>query len=1029
MHVVFVSCCEKKAIKRTRALLDSYAKRTGGSTWLTPITQEGLSELHKALRKAATRQTSIACFRNDGMKRMRLLWVVGNNKHFDYNGISPIATTKKTNKYYMPDWAKICALIAETAGYLHDIGKFNKEFQDKLLIKKHIKDNVRHEWLSMFLTHLMIEGNSWEEAVDKVVNNPKQFSDRGNRKHTLIFTKQLESITDALLYCIATHHKLPCLDQDDVITNDHHVNRNKSFPNPVIPLKPSEKILTKIHKNINKLKKYKLGNDKIYWRAMATLSRMALILADQSISAIPDTPDKKINLDNKIAYANTHGKDRKLNQELSWHLEKVGIEANKMMFRMLNIPLPGLSQNTVEKINTFSVGRYCWQNKVASALLLSAKQENTPYLIFNIAGTGSGKTRMNLRVLASLNEDKPLRVAAALNLRTLTLQTGDAYQKQVGIEKNEIACVIGNSLVQKLHESKYENVDEDEPEYGLDVFSDFEFDLPTWLQFYSDKNPKLSDVIGAPLLVSTIDFLIAAGEPHRKHHHILASMRLMHSDLILDEIDGYEPAALLSVLRLVTMSAMFGKNVVASSATLSKPVARMIWKAYEHGAEMRGLINVAAAEFKTGIIDDLIKPTIGIYPNEEEFLNSYTSHINNLMKKLDNKLYRVPIIAEIPHKTKSGWLEAIKENVIKLHNDNAWSDKNSGKKLSFGLVTIANISTAITVAKYLSQEIPESKVVCYHSNHILMQRFIIEKRLDFLLTRKDKNPNQHILDDLEIRHIIQNSNTDVLFIVVATPVEEIGRDHDFDWAVIEPSSSQSIVQTSGRVNRHRLLTVKKANIALLQYCFKEIGSNSKDLVFKQPGLETTISNKDAGEFTSHPSHDLKALFNWNELTQVDSRMRFCSETHPFPKYDDNAIENETKKIMRSMMTEDNLWMARETYTESSLRESKDSIELCIIDPNNPWQYYVTSSVDGSKDLTKILNWIPRETNDWLILSDSELIEKARNYNIYDSRVITVSMPFYQDNHSKPSASIENKIIRHASFGFYIKNKSSNNYGN
>ena len=35
-------------------------------------------------------------------------------------------------------------------------------------------------------------------------------------------------------------------------------------------------------------------------------------------------------------------------------------------------------------------------------------------------------------------------------------------------------------------------------------------------------------------------------------------------------------------------------------------------------------------------------------------------------------------------------------------------------------------------------------------------------------------------------------------------MEEVGRDHDFDWAIIDASSVQSIVQTAGRVNRHRL---------------------------------------------------------------------------------------------------------------------------------------------------------------------------------------------------------------------------------
>jgi len=42
MMVIFVSECEKKALKRTRRVLDAFANRIGRNTWQTVITQEGL---------------------------------------------------------------------------------------------------------------------------------------------------------------------------------------------------------------------------------------------------------------------------------------------------------------------------------------------------------------------------------------------------------------------------------------------------------------------------------------------------------------------------------------------------------------------------------------------------------------------------------------------------------------------------------------------------------------------------------------------------------------------------------------------------------------------------------------------------------------------------------------------------------------------------------------------------------------------------------------------------------------------------
>lgn len=35
--------------------------------------------------------------------------------------------------------------------------------------------------------------------------------------------------------------------------------------------------------------------------------------------------------------------------------------------------------------------------------------------------------------------------------------------------------------------------------------------------------------------------------------------------------------------------------------------------------------------------------------------------------------------------------------------------------------------------------------------------------------------------------------------MLATAVAEVGRDHDYDWAIVEPSSMRSIIQLAGRV--------------------------------------------------------------------------------------------------------------------------------------------------------------------------------------------------------------------------------------
>ncbi len=61
MMVTFVSQCEKKALSRTRKVLDAFADRIGDNTWQTVITQEGLLSAKKALRRTASKNTAVSC--------------------------------------------------------------------------------------------------------------------------------------------------------------------------------------------------------------------------------------------------------------------------------------------------------------------------------------------------------------------------------------------------------------------------------------------------------------------------------------------------------------------------------------------------------------------------------------------------------------------------------------------------------------------------------------------------------------------------------------------------------------------------------------------------------------------------------------------------------------------------------------------------------------------------------------------------------------------------------------------------------
>ncbi len=166
MIVTFISQCEKKAIPRTRRVLDAFADRIGDNTWQTVITEDGLVAVKNLLRKTASKNTAVSCHWIRGRRRSELMWIVGNRNKFNEQGIVPVNTTKKSlaqNKWendwhYLP---LIKALVAVSA-LLHDWGKATVLFQEKLKPQSNNTkkgDPLRHEWISCLLLNALVQSS------------------------------------------------------------------------------------------------------------------------------------------------------------------------------------------------------------------------------------------------------------------------------------------------------------------------------------------------------------------------------------------------------------------------------------------------------------------------------------------------------------------------------------------------------------------------------------------------------------------------------------------------------------------------------------------------------------------------------------------------------------------------------------------------------------------------------------------------------------------------------------------------------
>lgn len=961
MHVLLVSACEKRALKKTRTLLDSYAPRIAERSWAAPMTREGLTELHRALKRIATRQTAVACYINDGRRRMRLLWTVGARGRFLDDGRFAVGSTQANRlREPVPDWIRAACLLAGAAGDLHDIGKASRRFQNKLnnpLVPS--ADPIRHEWLSVKLLQLLRQ-NGWDWAaawqalpqlghLHQVTLGERNLSVQNQADGLL-------SLEESVDYLILTHHGL--LSNQDADNSHTLASVAHAVPTPWAHVRPwilddgtqlqcagalDPRIFEQHQKRMQRLRERLAGRDgeAEFFRALSIHARAALIFADHVISAqqrvLPLVDPNRTLFANTIwqdshpadtAPANSNApikrqeKQRVLNQTLLWHLEQVGEKAARVAQLMhTDLKLSGLSEQTVERAKRRTANlRFDWQNKAANALQnVAQKHPNHPALVLNIAGTGMGKTRMNLRAACILAPDQP-RLAIALNLRSLTLQTGHALRASMDLGPEELAVVIGDPVIAQLHQGSHplreqQNNFADDDENPFEPVFEIEGELdplPEWLQpLFKPHNGQThttaSTVLAAPLLVSTIDYLIAAGEPSDQGHHVKALLRLMSSDLILDEIDSYDPKALVAVLRLIQLSALYGRRVICSSATLSHGVACAVEQAFRSGLKMRQALYGTAQSAIYAIFDHALPPQVWHgYPLENhQFTQRYQKQLNDLSTHLQSaRVYR---LAELQPVDRAGdllhWQNQVAAAALRLHARHHWILPSTGQRVSIGLIRVARVKTAFDLAVFLahSEEYRTLRVACYHASDWLMSRWYKEKRLDTLLSRQ--SGDDHLLEDAEILQLAQQvEGDDVILMVIATPVEEVGRDHDFDWGVIDVSSAQSLVQTAGRINRHRQKPVTQPNIAILQYNAEFARLTDKEgriPVFTKPGYEdydappkpnASLTNRNSPRGL-YAKQDLATLLPWNgeSTLPINARLRVDTAYCQLARLDEGRV--------------------------------------------------------------------------------------------------------------------------------------------
>lgn len=933
MYCVFISNCELRALPRTRTILDRYAQRIGDRAWATGITSAALEEVHAALRKRGTRQTSVACYRNDSTLGLRLVWIVGNKNAYDKNGWYAVATRRKKKEFPMP--FRHAALIAALSGYTHDLGKATIPFQDKLEMStkgeiERKKDNIRHEWLSAWLLKRMLQEGAPinKDSLDKAWVYMREREGKtdyaGDRLKRPV--DKLESALDSVIMAVCSHHGA----MGGSLFNESSLNGTRHIPlvaegdmrkfsvldflkqAPLVApkfvaestdaLKSDAQRWSELMMRIEQCKDrlLKIERKEPYWEGVMLLARAALIFADHKVSSRTFDGDR----DGIGLFANTKKNDeplspissrlkkpkklppRYLDQPLSWHLLKVGEEAGENMRMFTGDGLPSVDPAIINHILQPTAHKnFLWQNDAVDYItnLQGGK------LVFNVASTGAGKTLANLKIAFAMRPDNA-RLAVAFNLRSLTKQTFMAFRKHAygaGVElfDRDFACLMGDSGSVNVDFSKE---DEDDVDYvePVDIEGAATLEIPEWLsRIAQDKkglDGKLTRLIASPVLISTMDWIVAAGEPGRQARHAKAMIRVTTSDLILDEVDSYDVRASVAIMRVVKTAASFGRNVIVSSATLSPVLAHGIATAYSAG---RAVYNAmfGEQEWHMAMVSDAFCPSGIIAPDADKIKVFYQDKMQEmcgeLLKRKVTKKFKIADVGD----DEASFYSTIAESAIWLHENHGATPSGLSCRLSIGLIRVANVETCMDVSEHLRKD-SSFVVTAYHAKDIAERRHAKEVLLDKILSRSD---DAWIEELIKAETWIKDATGDVRLIVVATPVEEVGRDHDFDWAVIEPSSMHSILQTAGRVNRHRRRGVTEVNIILLSRNAKSLKKDN-DPVFVHPGLEL-------GD--SHPSHDLHTLmtaYSGSEESVTDGMLdaRLIFDTllkTKFAQFDENSI--------------------------------------------------------------------------------------------------------------------------------------------
>jgi len=791
---------------------------------------------------------------------------------------------------------------------------YRHEWVSLRLFQAFVGNSTDAEWLERLIAPSADDDQSWTGRLLRDGDDPKA---RDNKPFTL-----LPPLARTIAWLVLTHHRLPLMPTKDVngqwkwlgarVTdlsaaqldnllekvdaNWNELSDSKdrtaiepywTFPHGLpVTTDAWRKRSARVARRLLTIVQSADARDWLHDPYVMHIGRLGLMLADHHYSSLTD-PTARSDLNPSYPlFANTNRKTGTFNQTLDEHLLGVARHAG-----MVAHALPGFEHHLPRLVRHKGLRkrsadtRFRWQDRATD--LAEAMRESTTHhgaFIVNMASTGCGKTLANARIMNALADpSRGLRCAFALGLRTLTLQTGRAFRDELQLSDDALAIRVGGAANRELFEH-YEQLTEQSgsastqsllPEDAGVVFEG-NTDHPLLQRLSHD--PRVHALIAAPLLVCTIDHLTPATESQRGGGQIAPMLRLMSGDLVLDEPDDFDIDDLPALARLVHWAGLLGSRVLLSSATLPPALVQGLFEAYLDGRRWfqrnRGERSGTAPKVCCMWVDEFDQTRHDCGEDDafatHHLVFAQRRHVRLAKEDARRRAELLPLsLAGKAHDVLRPTMAAtLRAAALSLHAAHHAINPQSGKRVSFGLIRMANIDPLVDVALslYALGAPADTRIhLCtYHSQYPLLIRSAIEHRLDAALNRR-KADAVFALPEIRSR-LDANPEADHLFIVLGSPVTEVGRDHDYDWAVVEPSSMRSLIQLAGRIRRHRPGVVDTPNMMVLDSNLRHF-EHPGEPAYCKPGFETPDPR------FKLQSHSLADLLETDQREVIDARPR------------------------------------------------------------------------------------------------------------------------------------------------------------